>query len=112
MKISKHGDWTIYQYNYKRSPTLAADFAIKFVIGNGILYPASEIDNLLADIRRNNDGHVKRGVKNTLYAQKHVAAKIAGTGKIDHYQISISEKTGRLIALISQPIGAALNSIE
>lgn len=112
MKISKHGDWTIYQYKYKRSPTLAADFAIKFVIANGHLYPASEIDNLLIDIRRNNGDHVKRRIKDTLYAQKHVAAKIAGTDKIDHFQISISEKTGRLIALISQPIGAALNYTE
>ena len=106
MKISKHGDWTIYQYDYKRSPTLATDFAIKFVVANGSLYPASQIDDLLTGIRKNNAYHVSKGIKNTLKLEKHVAAKIWGTDEIDHYQISISEKTGRLIALISQPVGA------
>lgn len=100
-KQYKIGDWTFYQNEYARNPTLAVGRAMSFAASNASFYKRDQIEELVKAIeglRGNND---RMGTKDTLAVRKWCYARnVDGTDP--KYAISISEKSGRTFLNIYQ----------
>lgn len=112
LKSYKLADWTFYQYVYSRNPTLAVGRALNYAASQAGNFKANQIDEFISNIESLQDSNNRLGIKNTLCVKKVGVAKNVGSDKISTYAITLSEKTGRVIASIYQPIGAALNYTE
>lgn len=94
---------------YKKR-TIAEEIALEWIRSNSKDYTVLDLDLLMDHLKDFMRDEYDCGIKETIKIRKSPGATIAGSGAVDHYQISISNKrdgSGRIC--ISEPIGTDIN---